>query len=357
MKEEKGGFLQDHKEPESPILMKLRFLHIKRSSIAIGLFVSTALFYVSSVMPYQAVAQTSSFRFVSWADTRTGLFVLSSLSNQAKLLNPDFTIYPGDLCDSGFTVSCMDAWKSAMNGYCNNGMFDKTFPVRGNHDASNPAGWQAYFDLRFTAARVGASNYTGLDEDSTYSFDFGNSHFIGVDVLGDAINLSSTQISWIDSDLTAAEQRGLTHAFIYFHGPVYSVAQHCSCTTRTCTTASIIASLIDVFNRHPIVSATFHGHDHTYAFVHIDNSRIPEVTHPFEEFVTGDAGAGPAGCWKSFRFDYCMDSHGFASIDVWGNTFTVNFYAQGNTTSIKTFQFAKPFTTAPGPPATLRIVP
>lgn len=337
--------------------MKLRFLHIKPSSITIELIATTVLFYISSLMPYQAVAQTSSFRFVSWADTKTALSVLASLSNQAKLLNPDFTIYEGDLCDSGFTVSCMDAWKSAINGDSNNGMFDKTFPVRGNHDSSNTAGWQAYFDLRSTAARVGASNYTELDEDSTYSFDYGNSHFIGVDVLGDAIGLSSAQISWIDSNLTAAEQRGLTHAFIYFHGPIYCMAQHCSCTTRTCTTASIIASLIDVFNQHPIVSATFHGHEHTYAFIHIDNSRILEVTHPFEEFVTGDAGAGPSGCSNIFRFDYCMDSHGFVTIDVSANTFTVNFYAQGNTTSDKTFHFIKPDANTPRPPANLRTIP
>ena len=319
--------------------MKLKLFHAHTLWRTTGLVVLTVAFCVCSSASYQAFADSSSFRFVSWGDTRTALSVLASLSNQADSLNPTFTIYAGDLCESGFTVSCMDAWKNAMNGYSDNGMFDKTFPVRGNHDSSNTAGWQAYFDLRGTALRIGATNYTELNEDLTYSFDYGNSHFIGVDVLGDATGLSPTQISWIDNDLAAAEQRGLTHAFIYFHGPIYCVANHCSCTMRTCGTPLIIASLIDVFNRHPIVSATFHGHEHTYAFVHIDSSRISEVLHPFEQFVTGDAGAGPAGCSKTYRFDYCMDSHGFVTVDVFGNTFTINFYAQDNMIPAKTLTF------------------
>jgi len=319
--------------------MKLKLFHAHTLWRTTGLVVLTVAFCVCSSASYQAFADSSSFRFVSWGDTKTGLSALASLSNQANSLNPTFTIYSGDLCDSGFTVSCMDAWKNAKNGSSDNGMFDKTCPVRGNHDSSDTAGWQAYFDLRATALRIGATNYTELNEDLTYSFDYGNSHFIGVDVLGDATVLSPTQISWIDNDLAAAEQRGLTHAFIYFHGPIYSVANHCSCPIRTCDTPLIIASLIDVLNRHPIVSATFHGHDHTYAFVHIDSSRISEVLHPFEQFVTGDAGAGPAGCSKTYRFDYCMDSHGLVTVDVFGNTFTINFYAQDNMIPAKTLTF------------------
>jgi hypothetical protein len=325
--------------------------------MGIGLLTQIVLFCFCFVAPYQASGQTSSFRFVSWADTKTALSVLVSLSNQANSLNPNFTIYAGDLCDSGFSVSCMDAWKKAMNGDSDNGMFDKTFPVRGNHDSINAAGWTAYFDLGSTAARVGATHYTELNENLTYSFDYGNSHFVGVDVPGDATGLSMAQVSWIDYDLAEAELRGLTHGFIYFHGPIYCVAEHCSCPTRTCTTASIIATLIDVFNRHPIVSATFHGHEHTYAYVHIDSSRIFEVISSFEEFVTGDAGAGPAGCSKTYRFDYCMDSHGLTTIDVLGGTFTVKFYAEGNTTPSQTLNFTKPHMESPRPPTNLNIIP
>ena len=337
--------------------MKPRTLHINPSLIGIGLMIPVVLFCVCFVAPDQASGQTSSFRFVSWADTKAGLSVLSSLSNQANSLNPNFTLYEGDLCETGFTVSCMDAWKKAVNGNSDNGMFDRTFPVRGNHDSFDGAGWTAYFDLGSTAARVGATNYTALNENLTYSFDYANSHFVGVDVLGDATGLSLAQIGWIDHDLTGAEQRGLTHAFIYFHGPIYCVANHCSCKTRTCATASILARLIDVFNRHPIVSATFHGHEHTYAYVHIDGSRVSEVIHPFEEFVTGRAGAEHAGCSKTYRFDYCMDSYGFTTIDVSGDTFTVKFYAEGRIAPNQTLNFTKSHLESPKPRTNLPVLP
>ncbi len=300
------------------------------------LLVILLLFIVPSV-----VAQSAPFNFVAWGDTKSARDVLSSLSNQAKQLNPAFTLYSGDLEDSGFTQSGALAWKEAMNGGNGNGMFDKVFPVRGNHDSGNTAGWQSFYSLKDAVPRVGGSNYSAMTEDLTYSFDYQNAHFTGIDVTGDASKISAEEISWLDRDLTAAESRGLTHAFIYFHGPIYCVAEHCSCDARTCATNSAVKSLIEVINKHPIVSATFHGHEHTYAHIHVDNTRIPEVTHPFEEFVTGDAGAGPVGCSKSFRFDYCMPDHGFISVAVNGAAFVVNYYKQGSTTPVKTLSFTK----------------
>jgi hypothetical protein len=290
---------------------------------------SVVLFLLLCIIPCQAAAQDS-FRFISWADTKGSTSVLASLSNQAIALNPDFTIYPGDLCNSGFSQSCMDAWKNALNGGSNNGMFDKTFSVRGNHDHSDTAGWQAHFNFRVTAAAVGATHYAELTGSLTYSFDFGNSHFIAVDVPGDVTAMTAAQISWIDSDLTTAESRGLTHAFLFWHGPIYALAEHC------CPAAP--AALITALNRHSIVSATFHGHEHVNAYTHMDTLRIPAVTHEFEEFVTGSAGAGPATA-QSGRYDYWMNSHGFVTVDVSGNTFTVNFYKRGATASQKTLTF------------------
>jgi hypothetical protein len=281
-----------------------------------------------------------SFRFVSWADTKSALDDLAALSNQALPLTPVLTIYEGDLESDGFTLSGMNAWKDAMNGYANNGMFDKSFPVRGNHDSNDAPGWQSYYDMATTAQNIGAVNYSALNEDLTYSFDYGSAHFIGVDVLGSASNLSSEQVNWIDADLSAAEARGLTHAFIYFHGPIYCVDGHCSCTTRICSISSIVMDLINVINQHPIVTATFHGHEHTYAYVHLDETRIPGITHPFEQFITGDAGAGPSDCIPG-RTDYCMPSHGFVTVDISGNDFSVDFYQLGTTSPVQSMTFTK----------------
>jgi hypothetical protein len=286
----------------------------------------------------------ASFRFISWGDTHfpTGLSTLSVLSVSAAGLHPAFTLYTGDLEESGFTQAGMDAWKVAMNGGVNNGMSERTLPVRGNHDlkTGDTAGWQAYFKAGSIVARVGGTNYRALTDSLSYSFDYGNSHFIGVDVPGGAPLITAAEIAWVDRDLAVAEGRGLMHAFIYFHGPIYS-ANNSPCTSRPCPTDANVASFIRVLNKHPIVSATFHGHIHTSAYVHIDNTHIPEVTHPFEEFVTGGAGARSVGCPSTYGFDYCMGSRGFVAVDVSGPDFTVNFYPQGRNTPAKVYTFHK----------------
>jgi hypothetical protein len=303
-----------------------------------------------------AVVVDVGFRFVSWGDTKSSRDELAALSNQAAPLDPAFTIYAGDLESDGFTLSGMDAWKDAVNGYADNGMFDRTFPVRGNHDSTDTPGWQSYYDLRSRATSLGAANFGELQEDVTYSFDFGNAHFIGVDVWGGAGDLSPEKVNWIDSDLAAAELRGLVHAFVYFHVPIYCLDGHCSCTERVCPLDPIEMDLIKVFNEHPIVSATFFGHEHTYAYVHIDETRIPEVTRPFEQFITGSAGAGPKDCIPE-RTDYCMPSDGFVTVDVVGHSFTVSFYELGGSEPANTMAFTKPTNLPPtvdaGPHQTL----
>jgi len=286
---------------------------------------------------------SSKFMFVAWGDTKTGTASLTALSVQAKALNPKFTLYSGDLCDSYSTSCIQNTWKNALNGNVNNGMFNISFVVRGNHDSGDNAGWQGIFDMQGVANKVGATNYnymSGLN-DIVYSFDYGNSHFVGLDSLGDANTLTSSQLAWLDDDLTSAESRGLTHAFIYFHGPIYCVDSHCSCTTSSgCDqdSTSNNGKIIPIINKHPIVSATFHGHEHIYAWVHLDSTRVSAITHPWEEFVTGDAGAGPKTC-ISGRTDFCMQEHGFVTVDVDGPTVTVKFYKQGSTTVQKTVNF------------------
>jgi hypothetical protein len=243
-------------------------------------------------------------------------------------------------------------------------MFDITFPVRGNHDSSNTAGWQAYFEMSQTAARIGASNFTSMSgqQDLTYSFDYGNSHIIGVDVLGDASAITSAQIAWVDSDLAAAEARGLQHAFLFFHGPIYCVDGHCSCTVEVCSTPSAVKNLITMLNKHTILTATFHGHEHTFAYTYIDETRVPPessfagVTHPFHQIVAGDAGAGPKVCNPN-RCDFNNADHGFVTVDVAGPDVTVTFYEVGNPAPVKAISFSNsggphPTSTSSGATAT-----
>lgn len=274
-------------------------------------------------------AQTAAFKFVVWGDTKGGTNTLSALSTQAAALSPAFTLYSGDLEETGFTTAGADIWKGAMGT-----LFSKSFIVRGNHDINNPAGWQSYFNFSQTATTVGATNFNSQTNNLTYSFDSNGSHFIAVDVPGDSSIITADQVNWIDTDLTAAEGRNVTNSFILFHGPVYYVDDHASTPPE---------NLITVLNKHQSVTATLHGHEHVQAYVHIDSKRIPSVIHPFEEIVAGEGGAESYTC-SNGRSDWCDVNPGFALIEVNGQTININFYKQGSTTAIKTVTLTKAVT-------------
>jgi hypothetical protein len=224
------------------------------------------------------------FSFASIGDGQANAIKFTITVNQIATLHPDFVIFNGDLEDDGVRSTEMDPMVTALK---NAGLFNQTFLVRGNHDnhISGSAGlWESYFETppNVKILPAGVTEYVSLDSNSdqlTYSFIYGNAMFIGLDVPGDAITyLTSAQLTFLDARLTYAESRGLIHAFIYFHEPIYCVSSlECSCAMRTngnCTPSA----LVTVLNKHPIVSATFHGHEHILGWTHMDSSRVTQLT-------------------------------------------------------------------------------
>lgn len=302
-------------------------------------------------------AQSNSFTFIGMTDTNSGTSTQLTLANKAQALNPAFVIFTGDTLNSGVDVATLDTWTASMAP-----IMAKTFPVRGNHDnvfAPNalPA-WNAYFNFSAVAASVGASNYQYLNSqpNSTYSFDYQNSHFVGIDVPGDAPAITSSQVNWLNTDLAAAESRGLTHAFIYFHGPVYCMGgSHCSYTTKLAySTSSVMNELYSVINNHPIVTAFIHGHEHHFSYSYIDSNRITPITHPFYEFVMGNSGGDYRAC-NANRCDYTYvgttSTHGFVMFKVNGPTITVDWLVNGNSPPAHTYTFTKIGVPTPAPPS------
>ncbi len=323
-----------HCNNESPQKVKLS-IKLKNKAGYRAILCILLLTLTLPILSNVASAGTSnSFRFIAWADTKSGTSILTNESIIANGLNPDFTIYPGDLCDSGPDATCFAIWKNAFNGGGTNDLFNKSFATRGNHDSSGGTYWQSAFEFADTATRIGATNYSAQTQDMTYSFDYANSHFVGIDLPGgDVSTMSSEEITWLDNDLTGAESRNLTQAFLFWHGPIYYVDGHPSTTPD---------ALIDVLNKHPIVSATFHGHEHLVTYTHIDSSRISSITHPFEEFVSGAAGASLYTATAG-RYDYWLNSggsskFGFVEVDVSGNYFNISVYDINGSVD-KTFSF------------------
>lgn len=308
-------------------LMNTQHIMEKRSTMLVFVIIFIFIFFFKSsyTNTLQVNAQTSSFRFGVWADTKDGVSTLAGISGTMASKSPKFIFSPGDLCSSGPTTGCLATWKTAYNNGGN--LLGMSFVSRGNHDSGGTAVWTAYPDFNFSAhaSAIGATNFRG--DNLTYSFDYGSSHFTVVDMPGgDATSMSSSQIAWVDSDLTAAEARGIAWSFLFWHGPEYPMGGHC------CTNATSLAQMV---GRHQSVGATFHGHEHNLAYTHIDSTKIAGVSHAYEEFTIGGAGAGLYGCQRG---DWCSSNYGLATIDVTSTSFAVNIYYGGTT---KTFNFTK----------------
>jgi hypothetical protein len=296
-----------------------------------------------------ASAAASAFRFVSWGDGQFQPSELGVTANQAASLHPAFTIWNGDLEQDGVTTTEMNGMVTAMGS-----LYGRTFLIRGNHDdhvSGSSTLWENYFTTASRPLPAGVTNYAGLNSSSTYltySFDYGNSRFIGVDVPGDADLLTNAEATFIDGRLTDAEAKGLTHAFIFFHGPEYCIANHCTCSAAkdgSCTPGNIV----NLLNKHPIVSATFHGHEHVLGWVHMDSTRVAGLTRSYEEFFTSPAGGStnnpdifPARV--NYYYSNMGSSQGFGAVDVNGSSFTIRLYKDRVASPV----FSKTFTKASG---------
>ncbi|MCL5318271.1 MAG: metallophosphoesterase [Thaumarchaeota archaeon] len=273
------------------------------------------------------------FRFVVMGDSRGTIAaspvdtaVLSQVSNTANGFNPAFQLFTGDLCYDFSQGNCPSVWKSTENS----NLLPKTVPIMGNHDAGDNTLWQSNFNIGSIVASFGGTRYSYRSgQDSLdFSFDYGNSHFVGMAVIDDVSSTrpSADQLNWLDADLTTSERTGCggtgcALTFIEWHAPVYCVSNsHCSPPPIP------PAQWATITNAHPSVTAIFHGHEHVLAYTHIDSSKISGVNtnRGYEEFIMGGAGAPLYGCTS--RADWCNSNYGFIVVDVSGTTVTAQIY-------------------------------
>lgn len=294
-----------------------------------------------------------SFLFASMGDAQGLAENFLDTANQAAALQPDLVLFNGDLENFGVNQPEMDAMVGALQ---NSGLYDRTFLVRGNHDdymLESAANWEKYFTSPSNLRRLpaGVSGLVSLSPDVVslnYSFIYGNAIFIGLDIPGLATLISKAQLNFLEERLTHAENNGLVHAFIFFHGPLYCVESlHCDCWARTDDTCTP-ARLVEVINRHPIISAFFHGHEHILGWTHLDATRLPALSGSVEQFLSSPSGGGSytANVFPQ-RLDYfypdmkTYDDRGFATLSVNGNSFTFRLYKTGQLEPVWSKTFSK----------------
>ena len=300
-------------------------------SILLTLFLGMLCFTGVSAQAPKA-SPPGPFRFISFGDAQGIAIRLATTAKLAATFDPAFLLFNGDLQDVGSEPAGLAEMTNALGS-----LFDKVFLVRGNHDnalVGSAKSWNDYFSAIPRPLPAGVTNYTALDASTsylTYSFDYGNSRFIGLDVPGDVQIITDGELQFLEDRLADAESKGLRHAFLFFHGPGYCVeAIHCTCQDRT-DAACTPTALIEILNRHPIVSATFHGHDHVLGWVHLNQTRLAGLKQPYEQFLTSPAGGFTYNAQiYPERMDYfykgVADVRGFAVVDVNGASFTVRLY-------------------------------
>ena len=183
-----------------------------------------------------ASSTSTNFRFAVYGDSRWGTEthhqILESILHQHSPSNPiSFFLHTGDLVSSGLFYG---GWHSDFFPAAGVAMSQIPFyPVLGNHElmGGDFLWYYFFFDL--------PDNGSGTEEESWYSFDYGNAHVIGLDTNMDARDTAyatvgvhdfrpgSKQYDWLIDDLSSARSGdGHRHLFVSLHHPPYSSGRH-----------------------------------------------------------------------------------------------------------------------------------
>ena len=166
--------------------------------------------------------------------------------------HPDMMLHGGDFSDAGNYL-----WTYAAQVSGNEDFFTK-YPLMsasGNHDTVGTS--EIYrlinVDLKGTGRNASQSTSTG----TYYSYDYGNAHFVALNISKDA-SIDSTQLSWLTSDLAASDKQW---KFVYFHRPMYTCAGE---KEPDAMDDDLCEALEPVFNQYD-VDVVVQAHVHMYS--------------------------------------------------------------------------------------------
>jgi hypothetical protein len=293
------------------------------SAVINGLAANTTYYYKvyadgNDITPWSAITFTTApqstadtFTFVALGDSRPDY----SLPNQAAhdvaaVMNQnrfDLAIHTGDMVLKGGICSGVDSsWNQYIRAY-----FDvyresvgnvPFFPSIGNHEKSNGScGYQSYksvFEL--------PNNAPSGHQEEYYSFDWGNAHFVSLDVT-QYYGSGSPQYNWLVSDL---QSNAKPWTFVFFHYPPYSAGYHGS-------SLDVRYHLVPVFETFG-VDVVFNGHDHDYerSCPILNGACTTPQNGGVVYFVTGGAGAGLHDVGSDWFTAHSVKVHHFLRIAV-----------------------------------------
>lgn len=188
-----------------------------------------------------AISADEDFVFVAYGDTRTNPDDHLSVVNSIIATSPNLILNIGDIVEYGGSQYQWDIYFDTIRDLGKN---TPIYPITGNHEEEHPL----YYNQHF----LPHNNPDSTEE--YYSFDYGNSHFIGLNT-NIPYEGGSPQYIWLENDLQTVSSA--TWIFVFFHHPPYSSDTHHG---SDLSVRNAFSPLFECYG----VDMVFYGHVHAY---------------------------------------------------------------------------------------------
>ena len=252
------------------------------------------------------------FKFVVYGDTQANPDIHQKIAEKILQINPDLILHTGDLVSNGKKIhQWSDLFFDPLDKVIDH---IPIFTCLGNHEKNA----QNYFDF-----------FSLPNNESWYSFNYSNCHFIVLDT-NKNYGKNSQQYKWLKNDLLktnadSAKGENVKWKFAFFHHPPYTSGQHPS-------NPKVRALLTPLFREHG-VDIVFSGHNHLYERSYPINSAFRQNDSAVTYVVSGGGGGNlydfsPNNIWTASIYkvhNFCVvnvdgDRLEFKALDIDGKT-------------------------------------
>ncbi len=237
------------------------------------------------------VTSGATFKFSVYGDTRTQADSHLAVVRGIIGSDPYFVLHTGDLVANGSDES---QWAVYFATICSSAVAAQRFPFYyaiGNHEGESP--------LYYNYLYLPHNNPDSIE--SYYSFDYGNSHFISLDIQKPYGQVSS-QYQWLRKDLVNSYNKAFI--FVFMHDHPYCAGGHDSNLGLRDT----LCPLFQTFK----VDMVFSGHSHFYQ----RNGPINGVTY----IIAAGGGAPLYTPAESSWTKYTEKAHHFVDFALWSDS-------------------------------------
>jgi len=236
-----------------------------------------------------AVPPNRPFSFITYGDNKSGPFMHKKNSELMATKNIDFVIHNGDLVERGYIYR---QWELLFFTPAQS-LLNKVpyYPLLGNHER-HAEYYYKYFSLP--------------NNETYYSFDYGNAHFICLD--SEDITKNKKQLDWLINDL---KNNRLTWTIVCFHHPPFTSGGNYYTKDRI-ERKNLLHPIFEKYK----VDFVFNGHDHDYERSYPIKTKTSD--HAVTYIVCGNGGTPMRYVGKREWTAYSERVFGFVKIDIDG---------------------------------------